>query len=183
MPTKGDGHEKLRRRPCSRAVRVSCCAVKRLNARRVKIHRSYTVEEVAHLFDVHKNTVRAWIRAGLQAVDDRRPTLILGRHLAVFLHERIRRTKRPCGAGQLYCVRCRAPRRPSTTTIEYVPVTSGSGNLRGRCADCGTLMFRRVSLQKLTAVAGDLEVSFLLAERRIEDSAHRSPNCDLDEVA
>jgi hypothetical protein len=32
---------------------------RRLNPRLIKIHRSYTVEEVAKLFALHKNTVRA----------------------------------------------------------------------------------------------------------------------------
>jgi hypothetical protein len=95
----------------------------------------------------------------------------------------MRRMKRPCAAGQLYCVRCRAPRRPGTTTIEYVPVTSASGNLRGRCADCGTLMFRRVSLQKLSAVAGDLSVTLSEARQTIRDSDGPSSNSDLSKVA
>jgi hypothetical protein len=44
-------------------------------------------------------------------------------------------------------------------------------------------MHRRVSLPNLAAAAGDLEVSFPQAERRIEDIAHPSHNCDFDEVA
>ena len=47
-------------------------AVKRLNPRRVKVHRNYTVEEVAKLFQVHKNTVRDWLKVGLPT--DRWPT-------------------------------------------------------------------------------------------------------------
>ena len=49
------------------------------NPRLVKIHRNYSVEDIARLFDVHKNTVRSWLKQGLAAIDDRRPTLILGR--------------------------------------------------------------------------------------------------------
>ena len=33
---------------------------RRLNRRLVKGHREYTVEEVAALFSVHRNTVRLW---------------------------------------------------------------------------------------------------------------------------
>ncbi len=52
------------------------------NHRLVKIHRSYTVEEIAHLFGIHKNTVRRWVKAGLAISDDKRPMLILGHDLA-----------------------------------------------------------------------------------------------------
>ena len=36
----------------------------------------------------HKNTVRGWLKSGLETVDDRRPTLVLGRKLSAFLHAR-----------------------------------------------------------------------------------------------
>jgi hypothetical protein len=157
--------------------------VKRLNPRHVKIHRSYTVEEVAHLFRVHKNTVRAWVKVGLQTIDERRPTLILGRVLARFLRERRQRTRQRCQPGQLYCVRCRAPKEPAARVAEYVPITPISGNLRGRCGDCGTVMWRRASLRSLTVIAGALDVAFQQAQQRIVDRSSPSLNSDFDEVA
>ena len=50
---------------------------KRLNWRKVKKHRSYTVDEVARLLSVHKGTVRRWTKNGLKVLDDQRPLLIL----------------------------------------------------------------------------------------------------------
>jgi hypothetical protein len=157
--------------------------LKRLNPRRVKLHRNYTVEEVARLFEAHKNTVRNWIKSGLETVDGRRPTLILGRRLSAFLHARRTRARQRCGQGQFYCFRCRAPRDPTSHKADYVPTTPTSGNLRGTCADCGARMYRRTSLRKLAAVAGDLQVQLQQAEQRIADSAVPSPNCDLAQVA
>jgi|GEM_PF-6469059 len=43
---------------------------KNLNYRLVKIHRNCIAEEAAELLGVHKNTVRAWVKAGLQIVDE-----------------------------------------------------------------------------------------------------------------
>ncbi len=62
-----------------------------INPNKAKIHRSYTVEEIAELFGVHKNTVRAWLKAGLPICDDRKPMLILGADLRSFLKERKRK--------------------------------------------------------------------------------------------
>lgn len=131
--------------------------VKRLNPRRVKVHRCYTVEEAAMLFRVHKNTVRTWLKSGLQPIDSRRPILILGQQLASFLHARRERKRQRCRPGELYCFRCRAPRASAVHTADYLPITASSGNLRGACCDCGTRMYRRVSLRKLATAIGDLQ--------------------------
>lgn len=144
-------------------------ANRRLNPRLAKIHRSYAVEEVAQLFGVHRNTVRQWVKQGLPVVDDKRPMLILGEELGAFLTNRRSRSKRPCGPGEVYCMRCRVPRSPALGMADYVPVTETSGNLAGLCPDCGAMMYRRVSLAKLTAAGGDLKVRIL--ERAGEGSS------------
>ena len=71
------------------------------NTRLVKIHRSYTVEEVAYLFGTHKNTVREWVKAGLPTCDRKRPMLVLGRELVAFLQTRRTKNKRPCQSGEI----------------------------------------------------------------------------------
>jgi DNA-binding XRE family transcriptional regulator len=132
----------------------------RANYRRVKIHRSYTVEEVARLFGVHKNTVRAWIKDGLQVCDGKRPTLILGRELATFLQSRRESRKRPCRPGELYCFRCRAPKPPALRMADYTPMTDKFGNLAAICADCECIMNQRVSMAKLGGLKGRLDIRF-----------------------
>src|SRR5262249_52534860 len=141
--------------------------------------RCYTVEEVAKLFGVHKNTVRGWLKAGLPRIDGRRPILILGRRLAGFLHTRRERRRQRCRAGEFYCFRCRAPKKAAARNAEYLPVTVRSGNLRATCADCGTRMFRRVSLHKLATVASDLQVALPQAQQRLMESTNPSVDCDL----
>jgi hypothetical protein len=144
----------------------------------VKLHRNYTVGEAAMLLRVHKNTVRAWLGSGLEPIDDRRPVLILGRKLSSFLHARRERRRKSCKAGELYCVRCRAPKTPVTRTADYLPITPTSGNLRGICPDCGTPIHRLVSLRNRATIAGDLRVQVPQAPQRIEDTASPSLNSD-----
>lgn len=148
------------------------------NPRMVKIHRSYTVEEVAKLYGMHKNTVRAWIKQGLPICDDRRPTIVLGRDLATFLQARRIKNKRTCQPGEIYCVRCRAPKKPAADMADYQPVTAQIGNLMALCPDCNSIMNRRVSLIKLGQVRGQMDIMFPQALRHISESNQPSVNSD-----
>jgi len=148
------------------------------NPRLAKIHRSYTVEEVAQLYGVHRNTVRQWIKQGLPVCDDRRPVLILGRELAAFLIRKRTRNKQPCKSGEIYCVRCRVPQSPALGMADYEPLTATGGNLIGLCPKCAGMMYRRVNRARLAAVAGNLEVRFTRRLERIDESSNSSVNSD-----
>lgn len=134
---------------------------RRPNHRLVKIHRSYTVDEAARLFTIHKNTVRIWIKEGLPLCDGSRPLLILGCDLAAFLQARRTKNKRPCGPCQMYCVRCREPRIPAGAMADYEPKTETLGNLVGICPECGIMMYRRVSTAMLPLFGAKLSITIL----------------------
>jgi hypothetical protein len=154
---------------------------RRPNYRLVKIHRSYTVEEIARLFGTHKNTVRAWVKAGLPTSDGKRPILILGRELAGYLKTRRTKNKRPCQPGEIYCVRCRAPKPPAGGMAEYQPITESLGNLEGICPDCDGMIYRRASKAKLPEIRGNLDISFSEAERRVSKSDPPTVNSDFNQ--
>jgi len=145
------------------------------NPRLAKIHRSYSVEEIARLFKVHKNTVRSWFRQGLQGIDGHRPTVARGETVRIFLTERRRRAKQPTGSGRIYCLPCRAPKVPAGNMADCVASSDTTGTLQGICPDCNRMIYRRVNPRKLGAVRGDLDVSFTHAEPRIsrDDEAQR----------
>jgi hypothetical protein len=148
------------------------------NPRLAKIHRNYTVDEIANLFGVHRNTVREWVKRGLPTNDGKRPMLILGRDLVALLVERRSKNKRTCASGEIYCVRCREPRGPAGAMADYVPVTTILGNLVGICPACETMMYRRVSLAKLGAIGGDLDITVTQAQGHIVESAQPTVNSD-----
>ncbi|MEY2161778.1 MULTISPECIES: helix-turn-helix domain-containing protein [unclassified Rhodanobacter] len=149
------------------------------NPQWAKIHRSYNVEEAARLCGVHRNTVRQWIKQGLPVCDDRRPVLVLGHQLRVFLQAKRTRNKCPCGPGRIYCVRCRSPKVPAGQMADYIPLSSAGGSLTGICPDCGSMMYRRVSLTKLASIRGELDVMVPQAHSRIGESNHPFVNSDL----
>ncbi|MGB4910901.1 MAG: helix-turn-helix domain-containing protein [Candidatus Dechloromonas phosphoritropha] len=148
------------------------------NPNLAKIHRNYSVDEIATLFGVHRNTVRAWVKRGLATSDDRRPMLILGRDLVAFLQAQRAKNKRTCQPGEIYCVRCRAPKAPAGAMADYEALTATQGNLIAICPDCETLIYRRVSLAKLAQVRGKLDITFPQALRHIDESLQPSVNSD-----
>ena len=128
------------------------------NYRLAKIHRPYRVDEVARLFGVHQNTVRQWVKAGLRIIDGGRPVLIHGTDLRAFLQDRRKRRTRPCQPGEIFCVRCRAARRPAGDLVDYLTESDRVGSLVGICPHCGTLMYRKVSVHRLTESLGPLRL-------------------------
>jgi hypothetical protein len=148
------------------------------NYRLVKIHRNYTVEEIARLFNVHKNTVRGWIKQGLPMIDRQRPTLIVGSMLSRFLQDRRRRGQKRCAPGEIYCVKCRAPVRPAGGIADYIPTTSSLGTLTGICPGCERMIYRRASQATLDKSRGDLEITIPQVQSHIRDSRCLSVNCD-----
>jgi hypothetical protein len=139
------------------------------NPRLAKIHRSYSVEDLARLFKVHKNTVRNWFQQGLEPIDDQRPILIRGQEVRRFLVERRARTKQTCGPGRIYCLPCRAPKLPAGKIAECIQA-GHTGTLQGICPDCNRMIYRRVNPQKIAAVCGDLDVTVTQAGARIEET-------------
>lgn len=154
-----------------------------VNHRLVKTRRTYTTEEAARLFGIHRNTVRAWLKAGLSTIDKTRPALIAGSDLVDFLLKRRQRNKRPCAAGELYCLRCRVPRRPAGNEAHYHPITATTGNLEGVCPECSLRMFRRVNRACLDAARGNLTIRMPEAPEHISESPHGSVNCAFIEEA
>lgn len=151
---------------------------RRPNYRLVKIHRNYTVEDIAALFGVHKNTVRTWIKAGLPTCDSKRPALILGQALRDFLQAKLAKHKKSCAPGEIYCVRCRVPQKPAGQMAEYQPVTAVFGNLIGICPTCDCVIYRRASLSKIEQIRGDLDITFTKPARHIGESSQPFVNCD-----
>ena len=149
------------------------------NPNLAKIHRSYTVEEVASLYVVYKGTVRAWVKAGLSTINDKRPMLILGRDLVTFHQARRTKNKQTCKPGEIYCVRCRAPKVPAGDMADCNLVNDKILNLVAICPDCDTIMNQRISLAKLELIRRKMDISLPQALQHIVDSNQASVNSDL----
>jgi excisionase family DNA binding protein len=140
----------------------------RPDRRRVKIHRTYTVDETARLLAMAKGTVRRWLKHGLRKIDTRKQVLIRGSDLRDFLDTRSK-PKQSCPPGCCFCVKCKTVNAPAGAMAEYVAITSTSGNLRGICPTCGNLMHRRISLAQLATINSRLEVTIVEQSPRLRE--------------
>lgn len=134
------------------------------NHRLAKAHLSYSVEELARLFNVHKNTVRGWIKDGMRPIDDERPAYFKGRDVSIFLANRRTQSKRPTGAGLIYCLPCRMHRPPAGNMVDFVAGKGTNGRLQGFCPVCERMMFRAINRNAIATICETLDVQFPNAE-------------------
>ncbi len=153
----------------------------RLNPKRVKLHYAYTVDEAAQLFDLHRNTVRAWLKSGgLEPIDGGRPILIKGAVLRAFLEARRAKAKRPCPPGAIYCFSCQAPRKPALGMADFTWRETGAGDLSAPCEACGTTMHRRARLDALEQILPGIPVRVVGATPHIAEPTTPSDTCHLE---
>lgn len=148
------------------------------NHRLVKMHRSYTVHEIADALHVHRNTVREWIRVGLPVLEGR-PVLMLGQDIIAFLRARRAKKRRPCGPDQMYCFRCRVPRLPAADMVDFAPINLKVANLVGICPVCDTVMYRCVPAAQVHKSRTNATITSSQALLHINEMTDPSPNSDL----
>lgn len=152
--------------------------VKRINPRLAKLHRSFTVYELADLLGVHKHTVRGWIKRGMPVINEAKPTLILGHEFQTWWKRQRKAAKRPCQPGQMYCFKCREPKAPALDMVEYVASSDTTGNLKAICETCGTMMHRSTRLADIASRMPGLGIQITLAPSSIVERTYSSPNYD-----
>lgn len=139
---------------------------RRYNARAVKIHRNYSVDEAARALNTSKGTVRRWIKNGLGAITDQKPILIIGSDLIDYLNNRAARRPK-CRLHECYCMSCRQPRAPAFGEVEIGSLTPTSGNMRALCEVCSAVMHKRVSRANFDALRAILAVKIVQGPTRI----------------
>ena len=148
------------------------------NYRLVKIHRNYSVEQIASLCGKHKNTVRAWLKDDLCPIDKGRPVLVHGHVLAAFLKARRTAGKRPVPPGHLYCFKCREPKPPAEGVVIVQAISDKVSNVSAVCSTCGGTMYRRASNHRLKEFQANLDGALPKAVPRIGETTNPSLNCD-----
>jgi len=111
--------------------------------RKVKRHRSYTVESLSQCLGVQPNTVRQWIKKhGLPTLPDTYPVLMHWEETREWLitWQASRRWK--CGPDEMPCLTCKAGRKIKDGTFWIEPSNTMKITLHGDCVGCGKTLNR-----------------------------------------
>lgn len=154
----------------------------RNNPNSIKIHRSYTVIEVSETLGVHPKTVRNWIRAGLPVFDEKRPLLITGADLKIYLKQKRKTYMHQCVAHEMYCFKCRQPNNPSIETLQFIAKPAGMVQMAGRCKECGCKANKYVSWRDVNQIWLELGGKLPIAEKHLNLRGKALLNCPLNKV-
>jgi hypothetical protein len=114
---------------------------------KIKIKRSYSINEMASLLDIGRKTCGRWIRCeGLKVIEENtNPLLVMGLDLKEFIKEKQAKRKVPLKENEFFCFKCHKaviPKIGSEKTIK-TGKRIGIGNQKqlkkiGACELCGT---------------------------------------------
>jgi hypothetical protein len=147
------------------------------NLRLIRRDLSYSIPEIAELYHLHPNAIRRWIKDGLVFIDTQKPYLVHASDLIAYLGRRQQKRKRGCASGEMFCCRCRAPRRPATGAVTVEQVNARQIMVRGACELCGAKMNRGGLLQRLGILEQEFTVTRL--SLRLDEPTAPLVECDL----
>lgn len=125
---------------------------RKYNTRRISLKISYSVQEIAELFGIHKNAALNWIKTGLKIIDQKKPYLINGADLVDFLNIRQKKRKHKCKPDEFYCFKCRLPRKSSPGSVLITPRNIHRLKITAKCSVCLTNVFKEGSAKKRTEI-------------------------------
>lgn len=120
--------------------------------RKVKRHRSYTVQSLAKLYGVGPNTVRQWIKIhSLPVIEGSYPVLMHWAEIRSWIITWQAARKWTCAANEMSCLKCRGPRKVKAGTFCVTQSNKALIMMHGDCEACGKPMNRATSQAKLEA--------------------------------
>ncbi|MEJ6388826.1 hypothetical protein [Gymnodinialimonas ulvae] len=102
----------------------------------MKIHRIYTIQQLADLLEVTVGTVRRWCKLGLPCLTDMRPFLIVGHDFLEFHAEKLARKKTRLQPFEVYCLGCQTARTPQPGLVDAEPMDAKRDRIMAICPTC-----------------------------------------------
>jgi hypothetical protein len=119
------------------------------NIRRIKTNFSYTLDEVSEVLNIHKQTLYTWIKKGLKTIQGSYPNLIHGSDLISFISKKQSKRKHKCKDDEMFCFKCKAPRKSVKDAVKITSKKSTCLNLLGKCEVCEGIIYKNISTKNI----------------------------------
>ncbi|MCP3660446.1 MAG: hypothetical protein GY830_09135 [Bacteroidetes bacterium] len=141
---------------------------KTFNINLVKQDYSYTISEIAELFNIHKQTITTWKKEGLRKNDDTRPYLFYGAEIKRFLKNRQNTRKIKCKDNELFCMKCRKPVKSWENIVDIKILNENFLNIEGICNVCSSKINKINSIKNLNKLQAIFNVQVIHNKHLIE---------------
>lgn len=124
----------------------------------IKSLRCYTIPEAAGVTGVSDRTIRAWIKQGLTAMTEERPTLVRGDALISYIQRQRQGRKSRLSPDEFYCLKCRAACKPAGGLVDCE--TDGTrSKLTAMCETCDTIMHKPIAHERVAILNNIFDVT------------------------
>ncbi len=148
---------------------------KTFDVNKIKGNFPYYVTDITEKLGVSKGTVYAWMKEGLEAVDDKSPYIFHGSTLRAFLKKRQDDRKWQCRVDEMPCFKCQQPRRPFKGKVLLQTSKGRKPNLVGRCTVCNSKMNKTINLKNLKEIEASFKLE-LACDSHLAESADTTTN-------
>lgn len=122
--------------------------------KRVRYWYAYDIDDICALFSdlgLHPQTIRKWIKNGLNTTDAGKPALVYGQDLIAYLKKNNNANKCKTAFVHLYCMKCQDARPVFRNQIS-VEQKSQFLKVQGACRGCKKPMFKNYKLSDFPAL-------------------------------
>lgn len=122
---------------------------RKINARGVKTHRTYRIDQLADIVGVTVATVRGWCKRGLPCIKDQRPFLIRGRDFKEFHEAYLKSRRQKLAPFEVYCLTCKRAFQPDEGLVDYEVLSNGRCLILALCPHTGRTARRFIRRRNL----------------------------------
>ncbi len=148
---------------------------------KIKYWYCYDVDDVCRLYSrykLHSKTVLEWKKQGLQAIDNKTPTLFYGACLAKFLGKLNESNKCKTAFDEMFCMGCKEGKKPLKKQVQLIPENRSFLKVKTICQTCKNLMFKNYKLNDLQKIKQTFDVVGVLELYDCKTSPLKTPFFD-----
>ena len=122
--------------------------------KRVRYWYAYDIDDICALFSdlrLHPQTVRKWIKNGLNTIDAGKPALVYGHDLIAYFKKSNNNNKCKTAFDEMYCMGCQDARHIFRNKVS-VEQKSQFLKVQGVCRECKNPMFKNYKLADFLAL-------------------------------